>query len=1132
MKFFKRVLSLLLILLLVFPYEALAAYPSGSRTNIDTGQHIKIVGASGKPGGYDWNNHLDRPTMKYSLVNPEIGGNHKDYMYEANWFTSINGQDTGKKVVLMRPRSDGGAGRTLAQPGDVSWWGTKLNGNPSYVQKMYNGGATKVINGSDGSSVNRAYTRDLGKWSGATLNIAGTGQIDDGPNGTLLEMATVQYTTTPFPDPRIAAIGTVVAGKPITINLSGREFYPHSYYGTKLEIHYEVKVDGKVVKTDTKFASTFSDTLTISEGICQSGTHKVELTATDRVERSTTISRDFTVSGSSGDCGPPTTPTDPPPGTCSTIMPGGNGGTVSQNITAPSPYGSISSDSGEFDVVQGIPTSENLRVQAQSEAYLATQLFNQKTGKVVYNIPVKQNAILKWEEETKTTDKDGKPVITKTPKTETVAKPVAYVKVERDWSYWDIGTYTIHKWNTATFNNYALPGGSVTIPANANVTASGNHSPNVGDHVFPPPCVEITLPDQTVTGTTTKPAVPPINESEGKSKAESQIGQVNVKNDSAVFNGSTIMNNSLVQKNGPTPSQVPAPSRISTQQGSLYIDNSKVNNYRTSSTGSVAYGEVININGNGGERTFPFSVNDVTVHTPVVIYAQLTDDKEHDQRTNPPARSTPPNPNTDRHALILDRPFTVTMPTTGQHRNIPGYGNKNYAKYIKSKQVQFPFDVYNEDKSTFYPANTWIDVPVSTLSKTFFLPVWVPETGYTVNYRAFAINAPNSNFGTQPEANTTIPNGSFSIPPAGSQSAAHVATDTIASDVVGRLYDFRVTDILDFQWGNVFRPEIGKLEHTGNYYWVGDKSIDGKPRGNQPPFTLPVRHGSHPSGLQNVAVKTGYQFKFDMKTKGNLFEENDAIRIVPSFYFVNKDGTNRRPVDVYYHDDANYFLKIGSDKDKTYREVKLNEPLRNVEEKQLYDTAEYLYRHPQDQYKEIVGNVSQQTFARDYLRKYSKQPQVTGPYGWQILNRNLRTLTGPDRERVPSNSMVPPADVKAREQMWYGEYSLPADVWVVEQGRDIGGYGVQHRLNKQSPIFLQDGYIIVNFNVETIANGNSANPRLQYHKGPLNNQWKMEGFKYNFTDAYGSRFELKDGDVLFYHGDQSSYDDFGARVTH
>lgn len=539
----------------------------------------------------------------------------------------------------------------------------------------------------------------------------------------------------------------------------------------------------------------------------------------------------------------------------------------------------------------------------------------------------------------------------------------------------------------------------------------------------------------------------------------------------------------------------------------------------------------------------PDKINPVTVHTPVVLYAESSDDKEHDQRTNPPERSTPANPDKDRHAYILDRPFEVALPTDGQHLDegmAPGYGNRDFAKYVREKQVRFPFDVYTETKQGFYPKDTWINVPVNEATATFYMPVWVPEGKYTVDFRTFAVNAnAPSQVLEEHEANLNLdyrtPNGIMEN---------HVAVDSIEVDVVGRLYDFRVTDILDYQWGSVFRPTAGLIQHTGNYFWVGKYGIDGDTRGNEEPFTLPIRHGSHPDGYpderKNVAVKTGYQFKFDFKTKGDMFESNDGVRITPSFYFVDKNGENRRPVDIYYHTDTKYFVKVGSDKDTEYRTVKLNEPLRNVEEKQLYNTAAYLYDHPQGDLAQFVDKMTKEMFISNYIKKYSKEEQVTGPYGSQLLNRNLRTFIGPDSNEVPNTSMIPIEDAVAREQMWYGEYSLPADIYVVDKGRDVGGYGVQHRLNKNSPIFLQDGYVIVNFHIETVQDGKTDTSHLQYFKdpsnkqakGPLNNQWKMEGFEYDFIDPYGNFFELQDGDVIFYHGDQSSYDDFGANVTH
>ncbi|MCZ4151278.1 hypothetical protein BZG21_43605, partial [Escherichia coli] len=131
------------------------------------------------------------------------------------------------------------------------------------------------------------------------------------------------------------------------------------------------------------------------------------------------------------------------------------------------------------------------------------------------------------------------------------------------------------------------------------------------------------------------------------------------------------------------------------------------------------------------------------------MYSDASDDREHNQRTTPDYA---------RRAFILDRPFTVSLPTNGQHRNIPGYGDRDYAKYIKRKQVLFPFDVYTANKATFYPASTWIDIPVSQTETTFYLPTWVDEGDYSVSYRSFAENSPESGFTYEDKANLDLVN--------------------------------------------------------------------------------------------------------------------------------------------------------------------------------------------------------------------------------------------------------------------------------------------------------------------------------------------------------------------------------------
>jgi hypothetical protein len=352
-------------------------------------------------------------------------------------------------------------------------------------------------------------------------------------------------------------------------------------------------------------------------------------------------------------------------------------------------------------------------------------------------------------------------------------------------------------------------------------------------------------------------------------------------------------------------------------------------------------------------------------------------------------------------------------------------------------------------------------------------------------------------------------------------------------EVIGRIYDFRITDIGDYDWQSVFRTGPNTSTHSQNVFWVGDRDIDGNWTGNRDmlgnilsnaiPLKLPIMPGSHPNpGYKNVTIKTGYHFKFDLKTKGNMFGTQDGIRITPTFSFVNKDGTERIPVDLYYHDYTNkkYFVQIGSANDVVNRSVILNDAMRNVPDVELTDTSNF---------------VAMNYGVTDYLKRASQKTPV-GTYAWEILPWQTRTMIGP--KSIPAS--VNPQRALASIQHWYGEYSLPAAPYVVAAGTNLPEYGrTNGGLDDHSPIFLKDGYIIVNFNIESIKNADTYHPFLRYSRlpgdsVPLDNQWQMEGF-YNppqATDKYGNVFPLMDGDVVFYHGDLSSYDDFGSSVTH
>lgn len=816
------------------------------------------------------------------------------------------------------------------------------------------------------------------------------------------------------------------------------------------------------------------------------------------------------------------------------------GQTMADQVMDPSVSGKLRADmrgNERFNVLMGIPTSEDLYANVLANEYLFKQQWANMRGNVTYDVDVIKTFNKVWTiEGEEATDTDpGTPDITMR-----VPEPVKEtITVIRDYAYWQIDNLEVYGINNAILSNYALGGmgGSVTLNPYGYYPprVASMHSDDVEDHVIPSPCDEIDLGEEDIggEGETSEPSLPDYM-SEFKAEAEASIEENIVKNDYVNFNGDLLMDDEETETTGPTPSSIPRPSII--DQDVLYEDQLNIsytltNKANQPTTGEINY-ELLPDNVGGGEDiTFPIpNVNPVTVHTPVVNYSAVSDDQRHNQKTNP---------NLKRSALILERPFVVRIPTSGQHlpeSSYPGYGNRDYEKYFRTKQVKFPFDVYDATQTNFHPKDTWIDIPVEQLDTTFFLPVWVDEGDYQVYFRNIAENAPDD-LPYQYDANLDLVN--------------HVAADEVAVEVIGRLYDFHITDVADYNWERVFRVAEGSSQPTGVSYWIGDKNIDGDRRGNSSPYTLSIYPGSHPlQGYKNAVIKTGYHFKFDLKTKGNMFGQQDGIRITPQFRYVSKTGKDYGDVDLYYRTDDNPFVKIGSKQDVVQRYTILNERLRNVPVQELIDTAKYEYQYENEmkQGGKATG-LTKEAYIDRFINKQSKQKTPIGSYSLLLLPRQLGTMIGPKdwywNDTMPTSVNQMRANVAV--QRWYGEYSLPAAPYIVKKGTNLGRYGT---LDDKSTVFLQnsdpDGFIIVNFNIESIRDGNLKEPHLQYIHAPMMNQtvgeganvekylnqWLMEGFQNKIIDAYGNHFNLIEGDTVFYHGNKSSKDDFGSYITH
>ncbi|MGV7118523.1 DUF5704 domain-containing protein [Paenibacillus kyungheensis] len=932
-----------------------------------------------------------------------------------------------------------------------------------------------------------------------------------------------------------------------------------------------------------------------------------------------------------------TIPTEPPKedSLCEyTILPPSVKTTTNKSLLDPQAQGHILADDNtndrHFDATRAIPTSEHLYANAWGYNYLFQHAFDNMDGQIEYKCKVKVVYKLKWKE--KRGSGDNERWVSKSD-TDTKTYNFSYT---RDYDYWKIKVLEVLGLDQATMSNYALPGGKVSIPTTGYTPPNVEleHSDKVEDHVKPDDDIPVKYSPPTLDGGKQGRPRVPNDESKLKNIAEGNTDDAEVRNDAIQFSfegkDTEVMNGEWILKTAPTPKEIPVPRQIRSFKdssekvlyvGSQLISPKLINKANTIATGTIYYKMLEQHVQGSGDQNFPITgINTVTVHTPVVNYSLVSDDQKHNQKTTPDLYSS---------ALILDRPFSVRIPTTGQHITYPGYGHRDYAKYVRTKQVQFPFDVYNKEQTTFIPKNTWIDVPVKQLDTFFFLPVWVDEGKYQILFRTIAENAPTS-FTVQHNANVTLDN--------------HVAVESVPVDVIGRVYDFHITDIADYNWQIVFRPWENIDVPDQASYWVGANGIDGAPRGNNTPYVLPVRQGSHPF-YRNLAVKTGYHFKFDLKTKGNMFGAQDSIRITPTFSYVPREGGTPFPVDLYYSTATENLIKISSSQDKVQRYTILNDPLRNVPDDELKNTALYMYdlllqqthfsqqnNHMQSNtsttskstaisanapdsaiwkvilerattslWQNLTGisweitaeqlqslaqkmananeassfngfstisssaspvenNIISPNNAEEAIQMFQQASRTrkvnVGTFTQLLLTQPLRTLIGPQTNLPEGNNTMRSL---AAVQKWYGEYSLPADVLVVKQGTALEeftgstntnrkqttadpstdaniqsnpAYSSAKGLDEHSSVFLKDGYIVVNFNIETIQNNDLEKPHLQYINAPLMNQWQLEGFQKQVVDPWGFEFQLKDGDVLFYHANKGSRSDFQSSVTH
>ena len=544
---------------------------------------------------------------------------------------------------------------------------------------------------------------------------------------------------------------------------------------------------------------------------------------------------------------------------------------MSNELEDPEPSGVIGSGTLEdspFDIEKGIPVSEYYYKNVITENYLLKYRFKNKKGEKLYDVRSYINWRLSW-----TT------VVGKKVKHHTATRRVDYTTtVKRKYSYWYIDNLEVYTLDGAVLYNNAIPDTGIKMLPKGYIPPKIEYLTNLSEdnHIKPPleSLKTINLGVRSANGL----IIPPYNP---KPEIEAQIGYPVIKNDRLVIDGKIIMDDSFVRKSTPKPNK-PASKGKMTENKVLYefgknIEN-QIQNGIYESNGKVFYVLADSVNPEG-DNSLEFDidyVNPVAVHTPVVCDYNITDAKKWCQLINPDKA---------RYQLVLEKDFDIDILTTGNHLDIKGYGDRDYAKYTLKKEVIFPFDVMLGER--LYPANAPI---VITGNTNFRLPMTIDEGKYTIVVRTFAINyLPDSN--SKPEAYANL------------AMEHYIAENKIKVEVSGRLIDFTLLNVKNT---TMWEKEDGSF--------ILNEGVRLK--------SLPLIEGDNKKFKNEGAFKKGYALTFAMTTIGNYYNEPYGIRMDLDFSLLDETTGNKIPVDVYYEEVSQKenrklgLIKIGSKKDK------------------------------------------------------------------------------------------------------------------------------------------------------------------------------------------------------------------------
>ncbi len=501
-------------------------------------------------------------------------------------------------------------------------------------------------------------------------------------------------------------------------------------------------------------------------------------------------------------------------------------------------------------------------------------------------------------------------------------------------------------------------------------------------------------------------------------------------------------------------------------------------------------------------------VEEVSIYTPVIAKTKLESSDDFVNHTGEEL--------TSGEIIQKNVPFTIYPETTGLVHS--AYTQlTDFAKYTKEFYLKFNFDIqyveyfhngstssYSRD-DTMKAAGSWIRVPkgdyiraqavydpntvqnevVESLSSEYYIKTIAinsPSNGYV---EAMQLNnglgSVNKNVGTM--SHRTYHQMTFE------NEYKYMAYKKQETSILGRIYDFRITDLVDIDWKYVFR-ESDAINHTGRFYYAGTHKWDmlssmanqmvergSAEVGTNPQRVLPVGPYKHTNTGYVKGPKLGYKFAFDIKTTGSISEDvGKSINITPKFYYISKDGNRYlENIHLYYKNSSGRYIKVGSSADK-------------------YKVA----MRPADGLRHLV----------EYERSYNKVN----------LSKDMISIGSLSEIELKQDTNMA-TNENAFLQIWYGEYKLPNSTVAVDAAVDD--------LDKP----LTDGYIGVKFEISCVEKESGRIVKTIYYGANDLNATSTNTSQWDYERYLGSKpGEVYNGSIRLANGSWNINNDLYQKI--